>query len=190
MLNRRQLIGGLLAVARPEGVLVDTHVHLFATDQKRFPYHPSATYKPPAQPLEDYLKFAAARKIDHTVIVHPDPEQESAYRKLQREFVDLRGKLAENRDRPARTADGVELTLLANINGVDDAQAAGAMGASGVGLYRTEYLFLSHPSVPSEEEQFENYRAIIAAAPNKRVTIQTLDIGGDKSVPFLRKPLF
>ena len=76
MLNRRQLIGGLLAVARPEGVLVDTHVHLFASDQKRFPYHPSATYKPPAQQLEDYLKFAAARKIDHTVIVHPEPYQD------------------------------------------------------------------------------------------------------------------
>ena len=76
MLTRRQLIGGLLAVARPDGMLVDTHVHLFASDQMRFPYHPSATYKPPAQPLEDYLKFAAARKIDHTVIVHPEPYQD------------------------------------------------------------------------------------------------------------------
>ncbi len=120
-----------------------------------------------------------------TVIVNPDPEQESAYRKLQREFVDLRGKLAENRDRPARTADGVELTLLANINGTDDAQAAAAMGASGVGLYRTEYLFLSHPAVPSEEEQLANYRQVIAAAPGRRVTIRTLDLGGDKTIPFL-----
>ncbi len=76
MLTRRQLIGGLLAIARPEGVLVDTHVHLFASDQKRFPYHPEATYKPPAQPLEDYLKFVAARKINHTVIVHPEPYQD------------------------------------------------------------------------------------------------------------------
>jgi L-fuconolactonase len=76
MLTRRQLISGLLAVARPEGVLVDTHVHLFASDQKRFPYHPSATYKPQAQPLEDYVKFASARKIDHTVIVHPEPYQD------------------------------------------------------------------------------------------------------------------
>ena len=76
MLTRRQLVGGLLAIARPDGVLVDTHVHLFASDQNRFPYHPSATYKPPAQPLEDYLKFAAARKIDHTVIVHPEPYQD------------------------------------------------------------------------------------------------------------------
>jgi phosphotransferase system enzyme I (PtsI) len=122
---------------------------------------------------------------DGTVIVHPDPEQESAYRKLQREFVDLKGRLAENRDRPARTADGIELELLANINGLDDATAATAMGAAGVGLYRTEYLFLSHASVPSEEEQLENYRQVIASSPNKRVTIRTLDLGGDKTIPFL-----
>jgi phosphotransferase system enzyme I (PtsI) len=122
---------------------------------------------------------------DGTLIVHPDPEQESAYRKLQREFVDLKGRLAENRDRPARTADGIELELLANINGLDDATAGVAMGASGVGLYRTEYLFLAHTSVPNEEEQLENYRAVIAAAPNRRVTIRTLDLGGDKTIPFL-----
>ncbi len=120
-----------------------------------------------------------------TIIVHPDPEQEAAYRKLQREFVDLRGRLAENRDRPTRTADGIDLELMANINGVEDAQAAAAMGAAGVGLYRTEYLFLAHPSVPSEEEQCENYRQVIAASPNKRVTIRTLDLGGDKTIPFL-----
>lgn len=76
LLTRRQLVTGLLAIARPDGILVDTHVHLFASDQKRFPYHPGATYKPTAQTLEDYLKFAAARKIDHTVIVHPEPYQD------------------------------------------------------------------------------------------------------------------
>lgn len=122
---------------------------------------------------------------DGTIIVHPDSEQESAYRKLQREFVDLHGRLAENRDRPARTADGIDLELMANVNGVDDTEAAGAMGAAGVGLYRTEYLFLAHPSVPSEDEQLENYRRVIASAPGKRVTIRTLDLGGDKTIPFL-----
>src|SRR5205807_1739211 len=58
-------------------------------------------------------------------------------------------------------------------------------GASGVGLYRTEYLFLTHPTVPDEEEQLANYRAVIEAAPNHRVTIRTLDLGGDKQVPYL-----
>jgi len=119
------------------------------------------------------------------VFVNPDPEQEAAYRKLQREYVDLRGQLAANRDRPTRTADGIELALLANINGTDDAGIAASMGASGFGLYRTEYLFLSHTSVPSEDEQLENYRAVVAAAPGKQVVIRTLDLGGDKTIPFL-----
>jgi phosphotransferase system enzyme I (PtsI) len=119
------------------------------------------------------------------VLVNPDSETEAAYRKLEREFVDLRDQLAHNRDIPCRTADGIELELLANINGVADCRSATAMGGCGVGLYRTEYLYLTHPSVPDEEEQVENYRAVLKAAPNHQLTIRTLDIGGDKTVPFL-----
>ncbi len=122
---------------------------------------------------------------DGHVIVNPEPETLAAYRKLEREFFNLRDQLAHNRDQPALTADGVTLELLGNINGVSDAQAAEAMGASGVGLYRTEYLFLTHPDVPDEEEQVAIYKAVIAASPNRTITIRTLDIGGDKTVPFL-----
>jgi phosphotransferase system enzyme I (PtsI) len=122
---------------------------------------------------------------DGHVIINPEPETLSAYRKLEREFFDLRDQLAHNRDQPALTADGVALELLGNINNVSDAQAAAAMGASGVGLYRTEYLFLTHPDVPDEEEQVAIYKAVIAASPNRTLTIRTLDIGGDKTVPFL-----
>ena len=119
------------------------------------------------------------------VLVKPDAETESAYRKLEREFVDLKDHLAENRDQPAITADGHEVELLANINAVADARAAVAMGASGVGLFRTEYLFLTHKSVPDEEEQLAVYRQIIDASPNHNVTIRTLDLGGDKTIPYL-----
>lgn len=119
------------------------------------------------------------------VVINPDPEQLSAYLKLQREFFDLKDALAENRDLPAISADGQEVHLLANINSVADAQAATAMGASGVGLFRTEYLFLTHPDVPDEEEQLAAYREIIAASPNRQVTIRTLDLGGDKTIPYL-----
>lgn len=119
------------------------------------------------------------------VILKAPQETISAYRKLEREFVDLKDHLAENREQPAMTADRVSLHLLANINSLADAQAAVAMGASGVGLYRTEYLYLTHPSIPDEEEQVETYRDIILAAPQQRVTIRTLDIGGDKTVPYL-----
>lgn len=119
--------------------------------------------------------------------VHVDPHSESlsAFRKLQREFFHLRDQLAENRDLPAVTADGTEISLLANINGLPDAKAAQAMGASGVGLYRTEYLYLTHQNVPDEKEQLELYRDIILASPNQSITLRTLDIGGDKTVAYL-----
>lgn len=122
---------------------------------------------------------------DGHVLINPDAEQRSAYLKLEREFFVLKDQLATNRDNPARTADGVQLELLANVNGVADAKAAGAMGGSGVGLFRTEYIYLTHPDVPDEEEQYIAYRDVIASAPNHMVTIRTLDIGGDKTVPYL-----
>jgi predicted TIM-barrel fold metal-dependent hydrolase len=61
---------------RPTGVLVDTHIHLFAKDQTRFPYAPTGTYQPPPADLEDYKKFVAEARLDHGVIVHPEPYQD------------------------------------------------------------------------------------------------------------------
>jgi phosphotransferase system enzyme I (PtsI) len=119
------------------------------------------------------------------ILINPDAETLAAYRKLEREFFDLKDHLAENRLVPPQTADGIPLELSANINNVADAKAAGAMGASNVGLYRTEYLYLTHPSVPSEEEQLAVYNEIVKASPAHSVTIRTLDIGGDKTVPYL-----
>lgn len=119
------------------------------------------------------------------VVVNPEPETEAAYRKLEREYVDLKDRLAENRSRPAITADGHPLRLLANINSAGDAVLAERMGASGVGLYRTEYLYLLHPDVPDEDEQTSVYEQVIAASPARDITIRTLDIGGDKGVPYL-----
>jgi len=122
---------------------------------------------------------------DGHVEINPNPESLAAFRKLEREFFDLKDQLATNRDLPAITQDGVSLKLQGNINSVLDAEAACAMGATGIGLYRTEYLYLTHADVPDEDEQYETYRAIISAAPNHNVTIRTLDIGGDKTVAYL-----
>lgn len=119
------------------------------------------------------------------VLVRPDAETLSAYRKMQREFVHIKDRLIKNRDEPAASRDGVRVELLANINTLSDARAAVQVGATGVGLYRTEYLFITHPDVPDEEEQYEAYRAVVEAAPNRTVTIRTLDLGGDKTVPYL-----
>jgi len=119
------------------------------------------------------------------VHINPGPEVESAYRKLQREYVHLWDRLVENRDQPAVSRDGVAVALLANVNGPADAAAAERVGAVGVGLYRTEYLFLTHQAVPSEEEQLDAYRKVIEASPGRAVTVRTLDLGGDKQVPYL-----
>jgi phosphoenolpyruvate-protein phosphotransferase len=116
---------------------------------------------------------------------NPGPEVEAAYRKLQREYVHLREQLIENRDQEPVTVDGERMELLANVNGPADAEMAVRCGATGVGLYRTEYLFLTHPTVPNEEEQLAAYRKVIEAAPGRTVTIRTLDLGGDKNVPYL-----
>jgi phosphotransferase system enzyme I (PtsI) len=122
---------------------------------------------------------------DGHVEINPSHESLAAFRKLEREFFDLQGRLAENRHLPAVTTDGVELRLQANINNLADTKAACAMGASGVGLFRTEYLYLTHPSIPDEDEQFDLYTKVIENSPNRYVTIRTLDIGGDKTVPYL-----
>jgi phosphoenolpyruvate-protein phosphotransferase len=119
------------------------------------------------------------------VVVHPDVETARAYRRLRREFVDLKDHLAHNREQPALSAEGEPLELLANISNLSDVNAAVSMGAGGVGLYRTEYLFLTHHDVPDEEEQVEAYRAVIAASPAHRVTFRTLDVGGDKKMRYL-----
>lgn len=119
------------------------------------------------------------------VIVNPGPEAQAAYRKLQREFFDLKDYLIENRDQAAVTSDGVSIELLANVNNVSDARAAVEVGARGIGLFRTEYLFLTHPSIPDEEDQFRSYRQVLEASPCQYLTIRTLDLGGDKSVPYL-----
>jgi phosphotransferase system enzyme I (PtsI) len=119
------------------------------------------------------------------VLVNPDAELLAAYRKLEREFQGLHQRFAANREQIAATRDGTVLELLANVNILDDAVAAQRMGATGVGLYRTEYLYLMHPSIPNEEEQLEAYCRIIDAAPGHRVTLRTLDIGGDKTVAYL-----
>jgi len=81
MTTRRHFLTAMAAIpaaraARPPGVLVDTHIHLFADDQKRFPYHRNASYRPPPATLESYLEFVKQSRIDHAVVVHPEPYQD------------------------------------------------------------------------------------------------------------------
>lgn len=117
--------------------------------------------------------------------INPDFEVEAVYQRLQRDEANRRDQPAGNRDREPVTVDGIRVELLANVNGPDDTALASRVGAGGVGLYRTEYLFLTHSGMPDEEEQLAAYRAVVEAAPGRTVTIRVLDLGADKSVSYL-----
>lgn len=110
-----------------------------------------------------------------------DPDETARARALgQAKAVDAGGECV--------TRDGGHVTLLANLGGLDDVAAALAAGAEGCGLLRTEFLFLDRPEAPSEEEQRAAYQAIADALGARPLTIRTLDIGGDKPVPYIRFP--
>jgi phosphotransferase system enzyme I (PtsP) len=93
-------------------------------------------------------------------------------------------RLAALRDLPAETPDGFRVPLHANIGWISDTEAALASGAEGVGLYRTEYQFLLREAFPLENEQYEAYRRVLEAFAPRPVTIRTLDVGGDKILPY------
>jgi phosphotransferase system enzyme I (PtsI) len=118
------------------------------------------------------------------VIVDPTPMVLDQYREQQARQQRDRKKLGKLKKTPAITRDGVEITLLANIELPDDCAAAMEAGASGVGLFRSEFLFMGRSGylnkLPSEDEQFESYRQAVVAMKGRPVTIRTLDIGADK----------
>lgn len=119
------------------------------------------------------------------VVLDPDPATAGAYRE-RRARVEAADRLALEEARlPAVTRDGVEVTLLANIGTPAESERAVALGAAGVGLFRTEFLFIERPEPPSEDEQVAAYRAVLDAFAPHPVTIRLLDVGGDKPIPYL-----
>jgi phosphoenolpyruvate-protein phosphotransferase (PTS system enzyme I) len=117
---------------------------------------------------------------NHVVIVNPDRAVLSEYRLKQNEIDIARQKLKRLRTKPAETIDGVRIELQANIELPDDLEQALENGATGVGLFRSEFLFLNRAGLPSEDEQFEAYRAVAEGMDGKPVTIRTFDLGADK----------
>jgi phosphotransferase system enzyme I (PtsI) len=117
---------------------------------------------------------------NHVVIVNPDRAVLSEYRLKQNELDIARQKLKRLRTKPAETIDGIRVELQANIELPDDLEQALENGATGVGLFRSEFLFLNRAGLPSEDEQFEAYRAVAEGMDGKPVTIRTFDLGADK----------
>ncbi|WP_374013511.1 phosphoenolpyruvate--protein phosphotransferase [Pseudoxanthomonas koreensis] len=115
------------------------------------------------------------------IVVDPDPADLRDYRSLQQqEARELRG-LERLRSKPTRTLDGTDIALYANAESREDVARAHAVGAAGVGLYRTEFLFLQSEQTPGEDEQFLAYRDAVLAMDGRPVTFRTLDLGADKA---------
>jgi phosphoenolpyruvate-protein phosphotransferase (PTS system enzyme I) len=115
------------------------------------------------------------------LVMEPNAEDLRAFKGRQREEKRERRQLHRLRREPSRTRDGVDIRLYANAESREDVAEAHALGAAGVGLYRTEYLFLQRPGLPDEEEQFRAYRDLVLGMTGRMVTIRTLDIGADKA---------
>jgi len=114
------------------------------------------------------------------VIVNPDDDTVQQYEEYSHEFVELEHKLDAIREKPAVTRDGVRITLLGNIEFPDEAELVLQKGGEGIGLYRTEFLYLNRPSEPTEEEHYQAYAETISVFKHRPVIIRTLDLGADK----------
>ncbi len=113
-------------------------------------------------------------------IIRPDPEMIQEYRAEEVRIQAIETDLRELRHKPAVTTDGVKIALLGNIEFPNEAATSVEKGASGIGLYRTEFLYLRSETPPPEEEHYEAYRSVIEAVGGRPVTIRTLDLGADK----------
>ena len=116
---------------------------------------------------------------------------ESRFREIKYELIrraELRDALERLADVPTRTKDGFRVRLLANIIDPAGADKALQVGADGIGLYRTEFLFVNRKTAPTEEEQYEAYAAVVRTMRSRPVVIRTLDVGGDKELSYLNLP--
>lgn len=123
------------------------------------------------------------------VYLNPDEETLQQYAKMREEYLLYVQELKELKDLPAETKDKARrVELAANIGTPKDCAGALANGAEGIGLYRTEFLYMDRSALPSEDEQFEAYKAVAEEMAGKPVIIRTLDIGGDKKLSYLDMP--
>jgi len=123
-----------------------------------------------------------------TVVLDPTPEERATLEERARALAAEQELLTQYKDKEVVLGNGKHIEVSANIGGLGDVATALRFGADGVGLYRTEFLFLDRDSPPTEEEQVEAYRSVLTAFGSKPVIIRTLDIGGDKQIPYLHLP--
>lgn len=133
----------------------------------------------------DYLILDA---VKNRVYVNPTQAEIDELKTLEAKLAEEKAELAKLKDLPAVTLDGHKVDVVANIGTIRDCEGAHRNGAEGVGLYRTEFLFMDRDQLPSEEEQFIAYKEVVEAMEGRLVVLRTMDIGGDKELPYLNLP--
>jgi len=126
--------------------------------------------------------------LDGQVIVDPSAEELAEYKAKKEKFEIQKQEWAKLKNEPTVTKDGHHVELVANIGTPNDVEGVINNGGEGVGLYRTEFLYMGRDNFPTEEEQFESYKSVLESMGEKPVVVRTLDIGGDKELSYLHLP--
>ena len=126
--------------------------------------------------------------LEGDVIVHPETSDVTTYETKAKAFADQKAEWDKLKDEQTITADGKHIELAANIGTPKDLVGVKNNGGEAVGLYRTEFLYMDSPDFPSEEDQFKAYKEVLEGMEGKAVVVRTMDIGGDKELPYLTLP--
>ncbi|MZI91103.1 phosphoenolpyruvate-protein phosphotransferase PtsI [Dickeya dianthicola] len=126
--------------------------------------------------------------VNNQIYQNPDQATIDQLKAVQEQYNTEKYELAKLKDLPAISLDGHQVEVCANIGTVRDVAGAERNGAEGVGLYRTEFLFMDRDALPTEEEQFQAYKAVAQALGDQAVIVRTMDIGGDKDLPYMNLP--
>ncbi len=126
--------------------------------------------------------------LEGNVIINPSADQVSHYEEVAKAYEAQKAEWAKLKNEKTVSKDGQHVELAANIGTPNDVEGVLGNGGEAVGLYRTEFLYMGRDNFPTEEEQFEAYKAVLEAMGEKPVVVRTLDIGGDKELPYLHLP--
>ena len=126
--------------------------------------------------------------LEGNVIINPSADQVSQYEEVAKAYEAQKAEWAKLKNEKTVSKDGQHVELAANIGTPNDVEGVLGNGGEAVGLYRTEFLYMGRDNFPTEEEQFEAYKAVLEAMGEKPVVVRTLDIGGDKELPYLHLP--
>ncbi|RKS85773.1 phosphoenolpyruvate--protein phosphotransferase [Orbus hercynius] len=133
----------------------------------------------------DYIILDA---IHNNIYINPNDKTIEQLKQVQKQYIEDKEELAKLKDLPAITLDGHQVEVCANIGTVRDITGADRNGYEGVGLYRTEFLFMDRDAYPNEDEQFKAYKEVAESTNGLPVIVRTMDIGGDKDVPYMHLP--